>query len=104
MFAPSRNRIVVRALGLALALAASSFSAHAVLERAGPVSIAPSVGGFPAWYQDTTGLALEFCAPQNASELSGGWCLLLPDNVAVAPEAFPESFFIEHFYDARNGF
>ena len=90
------------ARALALALAASSFSAHAVLERAGPVNIAPSVGGFPAWYQDTTGLALEFCAPQNASEVSGGWCLLLPDNVAVAPEAFPDNFFIEHFYYAAT--
>ena len=61
----SSIRAGVRAL--ALAFAASSFSAHAVLERAGPVNIAPSVGGFPAWYQDTTGLALEFCAPQVAS-------------------------------------
>jgi len=96
----SSIRAGVRAL--ALAFAASSFSAHAVLERAGPVNIAPSVGGFPAWYQDTTGLALEFCAPQNASEVSGGWCLLLPDNVAAAPEAFPDNFFIEHFYYAAT--
>lgn len=95
-----RSASKIKAGALALALAASSFSAHAVLERAGPVSIAPSVGGFPAWYQDSTGLALEFCAPQNASELSGGWCLLLPANIATVPEAFPSNFFIEHFYYA----
>jgi len=100
MSVPSRKKVGAHAVALALALTASSFSAHAVLERAGPVSIAPSVGGFPAWYQDTTGVALEFCAPQNDSEVTGGWCLLLPGTVGVVPETFPTNFFIEHFYFA----
>ena len=100
MLASSRIMASTRALALALALGISSFSAQALLERAGPVSIAPSVGGFPAWYQDTSGIALEFCAPQNASEVSGGWCLLLPGTVGAVPEAFPANFFIEHFYFA----
>ena len=95
-------KISVCARALALALATCSFSAHAVLERVGPVSIAPTVGGFPSWYQDTTGLALEFCSPKNASELGGGWCLLLPADIAVTPEAFPSNFFIEHFYFAAG--
>jgi Bacterial Ig domain len=98
MFAPSKIRVGARAIALAFALASSSFSAHAVLQRAGPVSIDPSVGGFPAWYQDTTGIALEFCGPKNAAELAGAWCLLLPANIPAVPEVFPTSFFIEHFY------
>lgn len=84
---------------LALAMAAA-FPAQAVLERAGPIDNSPSVGGFPAWFQDKTGLALEFCAP-DAAELAGGWCLLLPGDANV-PESFPTNFFDEHFYFAAN--
>ncbi|MBI2317503.1 MAG: cadherin-like domain-containing protein, partial [Betaproteobacteria bacterium] len=98
MFLPKRLKVSAGAAAIALALAAASFSAHAVLERAGPVSAAPSVGGFPSWFQDTSGLALEFCDPKNASEVAGGWCLLLPANIPAVPEAFPNNFFIEHFY------
>ena len=102
MFAPSKIKVGARAVALALALASSSFSAHAVLERAGPVSIAPSIGGYPAWYQDTTGLTLEFCDPTNAAEVDGSWCLLLPADVPAVPEIFPTQFFDEHFYFAAN--
>ncbi|MBS1136235.1 MAG: hypothetical protein H6R11_189 [Proteobacteria bacterium] len=91
----------LKTMALAVALATASLSAHAVLERVGPVSLAPSVGGFPAWYQDTMGLALEFCDPKNQSEVDGGWCLLLPGDV-VAPEVFPTNFFDEHFYFAAS--
>ena len=100
MFVPSKVKTSVRAVALALALGATSFSANAVLERVGPVSTAASGGGFPTWYQDTTGLALEFCAPQNQSEVAGGWCLLLPADVPAVPEVFPTAFFDEHFYFA----
>jgi len=100
MFGPSKIKLCARAVALAFALTASSFAAHAALERAGPVSTDPSVGEFPAWYQDTTGVAMEFCAPQNDSEIGGGWCLLLPGTVGAVPEAFPTNFFIEHFYFA----
>jgi Bacterial Ig domain len=100
MFAPSKIRVGARAVAFALALAASSFSAHAVLQRVGPVSIVPSDGGFPSWYQDTTGIAMQFCGPKNAAELAGGWCLLLPP--LTVPEVFPTSFFIEHFYFAAT--
>ncbi len=77
--------------------AAASRPAYAVLERVGPENPAPSVGSFPAWYQDTTGLTLEFCDPKNQAEVDGGWCLLLPGDVIV-PEVFPTNFFDEHFY------
>ena len=101
MFAPSKIKVGARAVALALALATTSFSAQAVLQRVGPVSAANQDGGFPSWYQDTTGLALEFCSPKNALEVNGGWCLLLPP--VAAPETFPDNFFIEHFYFAGTG-
>jgi len=82
-------------------LAATALPAHAVLERVGPVSSAPTIGGFPAWYQDTTGLTLEFCDPKSQLEVDGGWCLLTPLDVTF-PEVFPTSFFDEHFYYAAD--
>ncbi|NMG45841.1 hypothetical protein GPA22_19165 [Aromatoleum toluvorans] len=85
-----------------LALSLSSGTSHAVLERVGPPDNSPPIGGFPAWYQDTTGLALEFCSPINAAEVAGGWCLLLPGDVPNPPEAFPTSFFDEHFWFAAD--
>ncbi len=85
------------AVSAAMMLTTAALPAHAALERVGPTSSAPSVGGFPSWYQDFTGLALEFCDP-NSAEVLGGWCLLLPADVPVAPEVFPTNFFDEHFY------
>jgi hypothetical protein len=46
----------------ALFMLSITFPAHAALTRVGPVSNAPSIGGYPTWYQDNTGLTLEFCA------------------------------------------
>jgi hypothetical protein len=91
------GRILV---GVALACGLVS-PASAELERVGPVSNAPTIGGYPAWYQDTTGLALEFCDPQNQAEVDGGWCLLLPGDVTI-PESFPDNFFDEHFWFAAD--
>jgi hypothetical protein len=75
--------------------------AGAELERVGPVSTAPTIGGYPAWYQDTTGIVLEFCDLQNAAELAGSWCLLAPGD-ATFPETFPTNFADEHFYYSVN--
>lgn len=75
---------------------------QAALQQAGPVNTTPSVGGYPAWYQDTTGLALEFCDPKNQAEVDGGWCLLLPGDPPVVPEVFPALFFDEHFWFAAD--
>jgi hypothetical protein len=101
MTVASKKKHLLRAGVLALALGTMSFSANAVLERVGPINSAPSVGNYPAWYQDTTGLALEFCDPQNQAEVDGGWCLLLPADVTV-PEVFPTNFFDEHFWFAAD--
>ena len=81
---------------------ACSLPTLAALERVGPTSNAPSIGGFPSWYQDSTGLTLEFCAPQNAAEVAGGWCLLLPADVPTAPESFPNAYADEHFFFAAD--
>jgi len=92
----------LQAAAVAVVLITSALPAQAVLERVGPPSFAPSIGNFPTWYQDTTGLALEFCDPKNQSEVNGGWCLLLPANVPAVPEVFPTNFFDEHFYYAAS--
>lgn len=104
---PKRSVISAAA---ALALAAA-FPAHAVLERMGPIDKSPTVGGFPSWFQDKSGITLEFCDLKTQAELDGGWCVLIPPG-PVVPEAFPDNFFPEHFYtradntllDPGNGF
>src|SRR3954470_19098685 len=91
----------VRAAFILIVLIAAPSLALAQLERMGPVSPA---NGYPTWFQDKSGLAIEFCSPTNASELAGGWCLLLPGDTS-APEIFPSPFFDEHFYwDADAAF
>jgi len=99
------STIVARA-SVALSMLALTSPAHAALERSGPVSNAPAIGGYPAWYQDTTGLALEFCGPDQVpgagtTELEGGWCLLGIGDTLV-PEAFPNQFADEHFFFAAD--
>jgi hypothetical protein len=96
-----RHPAIVISILLSL-LAMTAPPVHAVLERTGPVSNAPSVGGYPAWYQDTTGIALEFCDPKNQAEVDGGWCLLLPGDPPAVPEVFPGLFFDEHFWYAAD--
>jgi len=89
-------------IALAAALVVAAGPAHAVLERLGPISKAPTIGGFPSWFQDTTGVTMEFCDPKTQAELDLGWCVLIPPG-PVFPENFPNNFFIEHFYfDATN--
>ncbi|HET8744338.1 MAG TPA: hypothetical protein VFM98_01955, partial [Ramlibacter sp.] len=96
----------LQAISAAVLLAmAAAAPAQAGLERVGPVNNAPTVGGYPAWYQDRTGVTLEFCDLTTQAEWDGGWCLLaLPDGPEGGlPEVFPDNFFEEHFYfDATN--
>jgi Big-like domain-containing protein len=87
---------------LAALFAVAPLASHAALERMGPVNTSPTVGGFPAWFQDKSGLAMEFCDLTNQAELAGGWCTLIPPTPATAPESFPNNFFIEHFYHDAN--
>lgn len=68
--------------------------------RAGPIN---SSHHFPDWYQDRSGLTLEFGTPLTQPELDGGWLLLLtPDTVApetyTDPRSIPSTFADEHFY------
>lgn len=87
-----------RKLALAMLLALGMGQAQAALERVGPTN---PQNGYPYWYQDRTGLALEFCSPLNQAELDAGWCLLLPGDT-TAPEAFPTAFADEHFWWAAD--
>jgi Bacterial Ig domain len=91
----------LKILSVAIALTLAAGAANAALERVGPISSAPSIGGFPAWFQDQTGLTLEFCDLKNQAELDKGWCVLIPPGLAF-PETFPNSFFGEHFYYAAD--
>jgi hypothetical protein len=94
-------------LTLVSLLSIVALSAEAALQRVGPVNPAT---GYPSWYQDGSGLALEFCSPTNAAELNGGWCLLLPPVPSATPETYPppannpDAFSPEHFFwDAAAG-
>src|SRR5690242_14613856 len=79
---------------LLLSLAAAGF---AQLARVGPVD---PFDGFPKWYQDKNGVALEHCVP-DAAELAAGLCLLLPGNMTF-PVVFPTSYPGESFYFAAD--
>jgi len=80
----------------ALALTTLSLSVNADLVRMGPAFPAH---GFPAYYQDNTGLALDLCLP-NAQELADGSCLMFPADVPnpanlnfSVPANFPDEAF-----------
>jgi len=51
------------------------------------------------WYEDTTGLVLDFCVP-NAAQLAAGTCLILPADVPnpTSTIQFPGNFPEEAFY------
>jgi len=97
-----------RRAGLTIAAVAAVFAtaaapaAFAQLNRVGPVGAL----GYPTWYQDKTGLTLEFCDNQSQRELEGGWCVLLPGDIpSGAPESrtgTPVNFADEHFYYLMN--
>jgi hypothetical protein len=97
----SKLSAVSSAVLLALAAAAP---VHAGLERAGPVNPAPTVGNYPAWYQDHSGVTLEFCDLTTQAEWDGGWCVLAPPDGPAGglPEVFPSNYFDEHFYYAAD--
>src|SRR5215470_101339 len=84
---------------LALLLAFAGVSS-AQLARVGPVD---RNNGFPQWYQDSTGLAVNACLP-NAQELADGTCLVTADMLTnpAAPIAFPNNFPDEFFFYALD--
>lgn len=105
-----RKAITGLTVASAVAAAFAPFSAMAVLQRQGPID--PS-NGFPAWYQDRNGIALELCsinAPDpdvSAKLISSGLCPIAnapaPDGINVGPEVFPTNFTTEHFYTLLGG-
>src|SRR5689334_22434031 len=82
-------------------LLSMSAVATAQLARVGPVDPATT---FPAWYQDSTGLALDVCLP-NEIEMSNLSCLIGADAFADpnAPIVFPGNFTDEFFYYNLGG-
>ena len=70
----AKRTLIAVAAGLAL----SASPAFATLQRMGPIDHSPTVGGFPSWFQDTTGITMEFCDLKTQAELDGGWCVLIP--------------------------
>lgn len=87
-------KLQIKTVAAAVALACAAGSANAVLERTGPLNH----WGFPTWYQDTTGIALEYCNPLNQAELDGGHCLLLPGDVTLPEPDVGPGYFDEHFW------
>src|SRR4051812_39680977 len=92
----------LRLSALAIAFLATGLSAPASAElaRLGPIDPA---NGYPRWYQDLSGLALDLCLPDQI-DLEQGNCLLLPQDVPAhtAPETFPGNFADEHFWFAAD--
>ena len=87
---------ILRTLALSIALIGLAQPAHAVLDSFGPISPA---NGFPAWYMDRNGVALELCTNTNATVLAAGGCVILPADLPLGvPEVFPTNWFMEHFY------
>lgn len=87
--------VLVLVLGLLVAT-----NSQAVLFRVGPSNVpSPPGNGFPLWYQDNNGLALDLCLP-NAAELAAGICLITPDILPnpTQPISFPTNFPDEAFY------
>lgn len=92
------RRLGLNAIAVAFLAAGLAAPVTAELARVGPT--VPS-HGFPAWYQDSTGLALALCLPQDATDLANGNCLLLPEDVpGGAPETPFTNFADEHFWYA----
>ncbi len=99
-----KSKLHVISAAALLAIAATA-PAHAGLERAGPVDRSTNIGSYPSWYQDHSGITLEFCSLTNQAEWDGGWCVLAPPDGPPngLPEVFPTNYFDEHFYyDADN--
>jgi Bacterial Ig domain len=87
-------RIAVAALIIGLF---STVSFAQGLARVGPTD---KSHGFPQWYQDKQGLALDLCLPVDTTELASGACVIGPIDLpnADAPIAFPANFPEEAFW------
>ena len=93
-----RNRFM-RTTAAAIAALGMVQPALAVLDSVGPID---PVHGYPAWYMDRNGLALELCVNTNATVLAAGGCVIVsaapPGGVLTVPEIMPSNWAMEHFY------
>jgi len=98
------NPILRNSVVAALAAMSLAQPAQAVLQRQGPVDPAH---GFPAWFQDRNGTAMELCSINSPDAVglavaNAGLCAIVnvpaPNGVSVASEVFPTNFSTEHFY------
>lgn len=71
----SMTRNLPRTIAAAIAAIGLAQPALAVLDSVGPVD---PVHGYPQWYMDRNGLALELCVNSNATVLAAGGCVILP--------------------------
>ena len=98
-----KKSVLAKAIASGLAAMALANNGYAVLQRQGPTD---PTHGFPAWFQDRNGVALELCTindPVNGlAVVNAGLCAIVnapaPDGISVAPEVFPTNFSTEHFY------
>ncbi len=99
---PAKTFSYLIALAMVFLISASAMPVEAALNAAGPLS---TVHGFPTYYQDTTGLALQPCLGVNAdgTGLADPNCVLplageeLNFNPTLSV-SFPNNFPSEHFY------
>ncbi|WP_442497070.1 Ig-like domain-containing protein [Methylobacter sp. sgz302048] len=91
----------MRHTAIAVALAASGFSAQADLARVGPSNVPSPPGyGFPLWYQDLNGTVLDLCLPDanDPGAAQQNACLLVGPGLPDPPYSFPNNFPDEAFY------
>ena len=97
------RKYFIKTLAAGIAAIGIAQPAFAVLDSFGPIDPA---NGFPAWYMDRNGVALELCTNLNATVLAAGGCAIAlaapPVGITNTPEAFPGNWFIEHFYSLAS--
>jgi hypothetical protein len=94
------RRLGLNAIAVAFLAAGLAAPVTAELARVGPTV---PTHGFPAWYQDSTGLALALCLPKDAIDLANANCLLATADVpGGAPETPFTNFADEHFWYAAG--
>jgi hypothetical protein len=92
----AKHRLMMPVLALPILLCFVIGTSTAQLARVGPLNPA---NGFPSWYQDNNGVALDLCVPSPAA-LQNGACLVAAANLPnpTSPIVFPTNFPDEMFY------
>ncbi len=86
---------------LAALMLFAATSAQAALFRVGPnVVPSPPGNGYPLWYQDTLGVALDLCIPETAAQDAA--CLAPPVPDPAQPIAFPGNWPDESFWHVAD--